>query len=94
MSVEKKHFQGTKKGGVFLYGLSTCQWCRKTKDLLSELGIDYYYVEVDLVTGDEQKKLIEEIKQFNPALSFPTVIIDERDAILGFDEEKIRDKFE
>jgi len=76
-----------------LYALSTCQWCRKTKDLLSELGIDYYYVYVDLVTGDDQKKLVEKLGQFNPALSFPTVIIDERDTILGFDEDKIRNKF-
>lgn len=93
MIVMKIHVPGIKKGDVLLYALSTCQWCRKTKDLLSELGIDYYYVYVDLVTGDDQKKLVKKLGQFNPALSFPTVIIDERDTILGFDEDKIRNKF-
>jgi glutaredoxin len=94
MSVEKSHVPGTKKGDVVLYALSTCQWCRKTKELLNELKVDYYFIDVDLVTGDDQKALIEEIKKYNPACSFPTMVINERDSIVGFDEEKIRDKFE
>jgi glutaredoxin len=93
MVIEKKHESGTKKGDVILYALSTCQWCRKTKDLLSELGIDYYYIDVDLAIGDDQKELTEEIKKFNPACSFPTMVINERDTIIGFDEDKIREKF-
>lgn len=93
MSVEKKHVQGIKKGNVLIYALSTCQWCRRTKELLSEMGIDYYYIDVDLVTGDEQKEAIENIKKFNPACSFPTMVINERESIVGFDDEKIRDKF-
>ncbi len=94
MGIEKKHEPGTKKGDVTLYALSTCQWCRKTKELLGQLGTDYYYIDVDLVTGDDQKDLIEEIKKFNPACSFPTMVINERDTIIGFDEDKIREKFE
>ena len=94
MGIEKKHEPGTKKGDVILYALSTCQWCRKTKELLSQLGTDYYYIDVDLVTGEDQKELIEKIRKFNPACSFPTMVINERDAIIGFDEDKIREKFE
>ena len=93
MTVEKKHESGTKKGDVVLYSLSTCQWCRKTRDLLNELGIDYYFIDVDLVTGDDQKELTEEIKKFNPTVCFPTLVINERDSIVGFDEDKIREKF-
>ena len=58
------------------------------------MGIDYYYIDVDLVVGDDQKELIEEIKKFNPACSFPTMVVNERDTIVGFDEDKIREKFE
>ena len=94
MTIEKKHESGTKKGDVTLYALSTCQWCRKTKDLLNELSIDYYYIDVDLAIGDDQKELTEEIKKFNPACSFPTMVINERDTIIGFDEDEIREKFE
>jgi len=89
----KNHVQGIKKGDVLIYALSTCQWCRKTKELLDEMGIDYYYIDVDLVNGDEQKEVIEDIKKFNPACSFPTMVINERESIVGFDDEKIRDKF-
>ena len=94
MTIEKKHESGIKKGDVILYALSTCQWCRKTKDLLNELSIDYYYIDVDLAIGDDQKELTDEIKKFNPACSFPTMVINERDTIIGFDEDKIREKFE
>jgi len=93
MTVEKNHVEGIKKGDVLLYALSTCQWCRKTKELLKELNIDHYYINVDLVTGDDQKELIEAIKKYNPSCSFPTLVINEREAIVGFDEEKIREKF-
>ena len=49
---------------------------------------------MDLVVGDDQKELIEEIKKFNPACSFPTMVVNERNTIVGFDEDKIREKFE
>ncbi len=94
MNVEKKHVLGIKKGDVLLYTLSTCQWCRDTAKLLNELKIDYYYINVDMITSNDQKELIEEIKRYNPACSFPTMVINERESIVGFDEEKIRDKFE
>jgi glutaredoxin-like protein NrdH len=93
MVIKKKHIKGKKKGDVLLCGLSTCQWCRKTQELLNELGIDYHYIDVDLVTGDDQKKLLEKITKFNPRCSFPTVIIDEKDAIAGFEEDQIRERF-
>ncbi len=87
------HSKGIYKGKVVLYALSTCQWCRKTKDLLKDLNVDYYYVDVDLAAGEKQKELIDEIKKFNQACSFPTLVIDDKDCIIGFDEEKIKEKF-
>jgi len=32
-----------------LYALSTCVWCKKTKELLASLGVDHSYVFVDLL---------------------------------------------
>ncbi|MBN2073242.1 MAG: glutaredoxin family protein [Actinobacteria bacterium] len=87
-----EHVEGTKKGEVVLYALSTCQWCRKTRGLLDSIKVDYYYVYVDLIAGKDQEKIIEEIKRFNPACSFPTLVIDGKDTIVGFDEEKIRER--
>ena len=87
-----KHVKGDNKGKVVLYALSTCQWCRKTKDLLKDLNIDYYYIDVDQTTGEERGEIIEEIKKYNEDCSFPTIVINDDDAIIGFDENKLREK--
>ena len=52
--------------------------------------MDFDYVYVDLLGGDEEEKAIREVKRFNPSVSFPTVIINDERAILGFDEQAIR----
>jgi glutaredoxin-like protein NrdH len=87
-----KHIKGDQKGNIVLYALSTCQWCRKTKDLLKNLNIDYYYVDVDMTEGKEREELLGELKKYNPDCSFPTIVIDDSDFIIGFDEDKIKEK--
>jgi len=90
--VEKKHVEGMKKGEILLYVLSTCIWCKKTKSLLNELGVEYDFIEVDLIEDlDEKKGVQKEIKKWNPELSFPTIVINEKDCIRGFEEDKIRE---
>ena len=88
--VKSGHITGNNKGKVVMYGLSTCVWCKKTRQLLTDLGVDFDYVYVDLLGGDEEEKAIREVKCFNPSVSFPTVIINDERAILGFDEQAIR----
>ncbi len=86
-----KHVEGNKKGEVTLYALSTCIWCRKTKDLLNKLGVDYSFVDVDLLAGSERAKVMEEVRRWNPACSFPTLVVDNKTCVKGFDEEKIKE---
>lgn len=94
MAIEVKHFEGKNKGNVKLYALSTCIWCGKTKKLLSELNVGYDCVDVDLLDPEDQQTVLKEIKKYNPAGGFPTMVIDEKECIVGFDEAKIRSKFE
>jgi glutaredoxin-like protein NrdH len=94
MDIKMNHMEGINKGRVILYALSTCQWCKKVRELLRELNIDYYYVDVDLASENDQEEIMEEIKKYNPACSFPTLILDDNDSIIGFNEEKIRERFE
>jgi len=84
-----KHIKGKNKGDIILYALSTCGWCRKTKDLLKDLGAEYKFVDVDLLKGKERKEIMEEVKRWNPQSSFPTVVINNK-CIVGYDEQKIR----
>ena len=88
--VKRGHITGINKGKVIMYGLSTCVWCKKTRQLITDLGVDFDYVYVDLLGGDEEEKAIREVKRFNPSVSFPTVVINDERAILGFDEQAIR----
>jgi len=92
MSVKEhmQHVEGTKKGGIILYALSTCAWCKKTKALLNDLQADYYYVDVDLLADADKEEAITAISTWNPACSFPTLVIDNSRCIVGFKEQEIR----
>ncbi len=81
--------EGRDVGSVRLYALSTCIWCRKTRQLLDDLGIAYEYEYVDLLTGAEKERVKEEVRQYNPRISFPTVLVGEK-VIVGYDPDGIR----
>ncbi|MCC4770299.1 glutaredoxin family protein [Methanosarcina sp. DH2] len=85
------HISGVDRGKVVMYGLSTCVWCKKTKKLLTDLGVDFEYVYVDRLEGDEEDDAVEEVRRFNPSVSFPTTIINDEKAIVGFKEKEIRE---
>ena len=89
--MDVQHVAGKKNGKVMLYALSTCGWCRKTKTLLDELGVEYDFTDVDLLKGAEQEAVIKEVKKHNPECNFPTIVIDNRKCIVGFKEEDIRE---
>jgi glutaredoxin-like protein NrdH len=85
------HVDGQNKGKVMLYALSTCGWCKKTKALLNELGVEYDYTDVDLLKGAEQAAAIKEIQKYNPECNFPTMVINSKKCIIGFKEDDIRE---
>ena len=87
-----EHVEGKNKGNVVLYALSTCGWCKKTRMLLEDLGVEFNYVYVDLTKGEERSKVIEDVQKWNPQLSFPTVVINNKDVIVGFKEDQIKEK--
>lgn len=74
---------------VVLYALSTCGWCRRTKDLLNRSKVEYEYCDVDEVTGEEKRKVMADVTKLNPHGSFPTVVISD-EVVVGFDEERIK----
>lgn len=89
-----QHVEGKDKGDVVLYALSTCGWCKKTRMLLEEMEVEYDYIYVDLLEGDERQEIIEQVKEWNPKLSFPTLIIKNEECIVGFNEDKVRENLE
>jgi glutaredoxin-like protein NrdH len=73
-----------------MYTISTCSHCRAAKRLMSDLGVPFEYVDVDLLSGDERHAVMAEVRKINPSVSFPTIIIDET-VIIGNREDKIRE---
>lgn len=92
MAIEVKRVDGRDAGRVMLYALSTCGWCKKTKRLLAELGVAYSYVDVDGLGREDRSRIDQEVGRWNPRRSFPTIVVDDQEAILGFDEDKIRQR--
>ena len=86
-----KRVDGEDKGDVMLYALSTCGWCRKTKELLNELGVGYSYLDVDRLDPEEKELVKEQMRRCNPACSFPTIVVNDETCIKGFDEDRIRE---
>jgi glutaredoxin-like protein NrdH len=85
-----EHVAGKESGKIMLYALSTCGWCRKTRELLNNLGIAYDYVYVDLLPGKDREEAIAAIEKWNPSTSFPTLVINNDKCIIGFKEDEIR----
>jgi glutaredoxin-like protein NrdH len=88
--MEIEHVPGKNVGHAMLYALSTCPWCQKTKRLLNELGVEYDYIDVDYLDGEEKSKVMDDVKRWNPACSFPTLVLDNKKCIVGFREDEIR----
>ena len=83
--------EGENKGKITLFALSTCVWCKKTKQFLDDLGVEYDYVFVDYLTGQDQEETMKEVEKWNPRCSFPTLVINDETCIVGFKEDEIKD---
>jgi glutaredoxin-like protein NrdH len=94
MTIKCETVPGKKKTHqVRIYTLSTCGWCKKTKELLKALDIQYEYVDVDTLSGDTLVEANEEVKKYNPYRTYPTIIIDNgKHVILGYNDKEIKEK--
>lgn len=83
------YVQGNSDKNITLYALSTCGWCKKTRQILDEMEMAYRYEYVDLLEGEEREEAIRIVSLWNPENSFPTLIVGE-EAVAGYKEDKIR----
>lgn len=77
------------KNKVFLYTLSTCGWCKKTKELLKDKSVSYEYIDLDTCSKEDQKAAVEDIKSKKIPVAFPVIIINEEKIIQGFKKDEI-----
>ncbi len=75
---------------IKLYALSTCVHCRHTREFLEANRVDFDCVYVDQLEGDERKQVMEQVREYNPRVSFPTMIISDGDVVIvGFKKDDI-----
>ena len=76
---------------VTVYALSTCVWCKLTKQFLSENGVTYEFVDVDLLDDNDKSKVHETITSKGGSLSYPTTIVDDKTVITGFRKDQLKE---
>jgi glutaredoxin-like protein NrdH len=79
---------------VTLYALSTCVWCKMTKQYLNDNSIEYEYIDVDLLGDYDKSKVHETIMSKGGSLSYPTTIVDDKTVITGFRKDKLKEALE
>ncbi len=79
----------TKKTRPMLYTLSTCVHCKATKQFLREHGIEFDYIDVDTLEGDNRDKIRDEVMRVSGGYRFPTIVVGKK-VIIGFQEDKLK----
>jgi glutaredoxin len=71
---------------VTAYTLSTCPWCRKTKQFFAERQIPFTFIDYDLSDEATQQEILLEVDAAG-ATGFPVVRIDD-EVIAGYQPER------
>ena len=79
------------KHKVLMYAISTCVWCKMTKQYLKDNDIEYEYVDIDLCDEKDKQKIREHIMSKGGRLSYPTTIVDDNVLITGFRKDKFKE---
>jgi glutaredoxin-like protein NrdH len=76
---------------VFIYALSTCSWCKLTKQFMNDQSCAYEYIDVDKASYDEKREIGNFFKEKNIPLGFPVTIIDDEIIISGYKPDKLKE---
>ena len=79
---------------VVLYALSTCAWCKMTKQFLKDNDVEYDYIDVDLCKEEDKQQIREHIQSKGGPLSYPTIIVDDNVLITGLRKDKLKEALE
>ena len=75
---------------VMVYALSTCPWCRKTKQWFTDSKIPFEWVDVDCLPDDEQDAMADTAYKLSGGRRFPVVVIN-GEVIVGYSPDKFLD---
>jgi glutaredoxin len=72
---------------VFVYTLSTCPWCRKTKQWFTDSNIAFDFVDVDTLPSEEQDEVAEKAYKLSGGRRYPVVVIN-GEVVVGHSPDK------
>jgi glutaredoxin len=76
---------GKDEKDIFMFALSTCQWCKKGKKWLEDNNYLYRYVDVDLIPFEEKRILKRDLREFfNTMIRYPFLVVDGKEYYAGF----------
>jgi len=77
---------------VMVYALSTCPYCKMTKKFMDDNDVAYEHVDVDLLEGEERETVVAKVKELSGGTSFPVVVLDDGEVIVGFNKVRLTEK--
>jgi len=72
---------------VTVYALTTCPWCRKTKQWFTDSKIAFESIDVDALPVKEQDEAAEKAYKLSGGRRFPVVVIN-GEVIVGYSPQK------
>lgn len=83
---------GTDRGMVMIFGMSTCPWCTRTKELLASSNVSYWFMDIDKTSTQNVTQVLSPNGVFGMCewtASVPIIIIKDK-CIIGYNEEGIK----
>jgi len=74
---------------VSIFTLSSCMWCKKCKAYLKDRKINYKYIDIDTITPDEKKQVLDFLREnYKPdRIAYPFMVCDDK-FVVGYDPNK------
>ena len=82
---------GKSDHSVFLFALSTCGWCTRTKEFFRDKDVAFEYVDVDKCSMEEKREIGQHLKELDATLGFPVTVVDDEVVITGFLPDKFNE---
>lgn len=72
---------------IFMYTLSTCPFCRKTKKYFRDRNVPFDFVDYDLADEREQERIAADMMKHTDHIAFPFVRIGDT-VVIGYNPER------
>ena len=85
------HVPGNDHGTIVLVGRSTCPWCTKDKELLANLSVGYFWIDLNILDQTETAQVMSALTICNDTSAVPILVINNQKCIVGYQETQIRE---